>query len=398
MIAEQTIRRSYAVWEITLACNLACVHCGSRAGKAREKELTTAEALDLVRQLAEAGIDEITLIGGEAFLRRDWLEIVTAIRRSGMDCGMTTGGFGIGPRLAEKMAKAGLQQVSVSVDGTEETHDKLRGREGSWRAALTAMRAVHEVGIVVTCNTQINRLNAAELPQAYELQKQAGMKVWQLQLTVPMGNAADRAEILLQPCELLELFPMLARLKERADSDGVDIYPGNNLGYFGPYDETLRGLNGERRVWTSCHAGLNTLGIEADGTIKGCPSLPTATYRGGNIRRNTLAEIVTTAPELNFNAAGDTAHLWGFCQSCEYAPLCRGGCSWTAHVFFGRRGNNPYCHHRAVSLAAQGLRERLRPVQPAQGQPFDHGVFELILEPSDAPWPRTWRARLSEVL
>src|SRR5665213_1978905 len=65
----------HVVWEITLACNLKCGHCGSRAGKRRANELSTSECLDVVRQLAAAGTREITLIGGEAYLRRDWLEI-----------------------------------------------------------------------------------------------------------------------------------------------------------------------------------------------------------------------------------------------------------------------------------------------------------------------------------
>ena len=77
-------RRFRAVWEITLQCNLACLHCGSRAAHARPDELTTAEALDLVRQLAEAGIEEVALIGGEAYLRRDWLTIAAAIAKSGI--------------------------------------------------------------------------------------------------------------------------------------------------------------------------------------------------------------------------------------------------------------------------------------------------------------------------
>ena len=71
-------RPLYAVWEITLACDLACTHCGSRAGKARPDELTTAEALRVVDELAELGVREVTLIGGEAYLRPDWLDLVRA--------------------------------------------------------------------------------------------------------------------------------------------------------------------------------------------------------------------------------------------------------------------------------------------------------------------------------
>ncbi len=69
-----------AVWELTLRCDLACRHCGSRAGRARPDELTTDECLDLVRQLAELGTREVAIIGGEAYLRDDWLEIVAAVK------------------------------------------------------------------------------------------------------------------------------------------------------------------------------------------------------------------------------------------------------------------------------------------------------------------------------
>jgi MoaA/NifB/PqqE/SkfB family radical SAM enzyme len=68
------------VWELTLQCDLACRHCGSRAGRKRPDELSTEEALDLVRQMAELGTKEVTLIGGEAYLREDWVTVAKAIR------------------------------------------------------------------------------------------------------------------------------------------------------------------------------------------------------------------------------------------------------------------------------------------------------------------------------
>jgi radical SAM protein with 4Fe4S-binding SPASM domain len=387
-------RRSYAVWEITLACNLACNHCGSRAGKKRADELSTVEALDVVRQLAEVGIEEVTLIGGEAFLRRDWLTIAAAIRDAGMTCTLTTGGYGISAGLARAILAAGIEQVSVSVDGLEATHDGLRGRPGSWRACLASMKHLAQAGIDVACNTQINRLTAPELEETYRVLQSAGMTAWQVQLTVPMGNAADRPEILLQPVELLELFPLLARLRTLADRDSVYFAPGNNIGYYGPYEGQLRPHEEAGQVWGGCHAGLNTLGLEADGTIKGCPSLPTSAYTGGNIREHSLRDIILHTPQLNFNAGASTDHLWGFCQTCTYAKLCRGGCTWTAHVFFDRPGNNPYCHHRALMQAERGIRERLVRTQAPPGVPFDNGVFQLIEEPLQAPWPEDDPLRL----
>src|SRR6185295_17422576 len=114
--AVDAVRPIYCVWELTLACDLACRHCGSRAGKARPDELTTEECLDFVRQLAELGVKEVSLIGGEAYLRDDWVEIIEAIRNRGMLATMTTGGRGITEQRARAARQAGLSSASVSVD------------------------------------------------------------------------------------------------------------------------------------------------------------------------------------------------------------------------------------------------------------------------------------------
>ena len=121
----------HAVWEITLACDLKCQHCGSRAGKRRSAELTTDECLDLVRQLARMGTREVTLIGGEAYLRRDWLQIIREIREQGMDCTLQSGGLNLTEDRIKAAVDAGLQALGISVDGLREVHDRLRGVKGS---------------------------------------------------------------------------------------------------------------------------------------------------------------------------------------------------------------------------------------------------------------------------
>ena len=378
------VRPIYAVWEITLACDLACRHCGSRAGRARPDELDTAQCLDLVQQMAALGVREVTLIGGEAYLREDWLEIVRAIAAHGMTPTMTSGGRGIDDRLAAQAKLAGLAGVSISLDGLAATHDRLRGVAGSHARALGALAALRGAGIPVTVNSQINRLSMPELPALLELIAAHSAHSWQIQLTVPMGRAADEPEVLLQPYDLLELFPLLSQLAERCKALGVRLLPGNNVGYFGPHESKLRGymLDGHA---ASCMAGQLTLGIEADGTIKGCPSLPTAAWAGGNVRDASLQDIWERAAPLRYTRDRTVEDLWGFCRSCYYADVCRAGCTWTSDVFFGRPGNNPYCHHRALELARAGKRERLNRASSAPGQPFDHGRFELTLE--DLPPP-----------
>ncbi len=370
---------TYAVWEITLACNLACRHCGSRAGHARPDELDTAECLDLVRQMAELGVSEVTLIGGEAYLREDWTEIVLAIARHGMTSTLTTGGRGVTPELAAQARNAGLRSVSVSLDGLAETHDRLRGVSGSFDSALAALRHFRDAGVQVACNTQINRLSLPELPELLELIGREGCHSWQIQLTVAMGRAADEPDVLLQPYDMLTLFPTLGDIAKRAKALGVRLWPGNNVGYFGPYETVLRGTL-PRGHLASCGAGRSTLGIEADGSIKGCPSLPSASWIGGNVRDASLKDIWERAAPLRYTRDRTVDDLWGLCRTCYYASVCRAGCTWTLFVLFGKAGNNPYCHHRALELERQGKRERLQPVEAAPGLPFDFGRFELVVE------------------
>lgn len=376
---DRRYRPIYAVWEITLACDLACRHCGSRAGRERPDELDTKEALDLVAQMASLGVKEVTLIGGEAYLRGDWLDIVRAIRAQGMVATMTSGGRGLTPELVAKAHEAGLVGASISLDGDEITHDRLRGVKGSYRAAIEAMRALSERKMRVSCNSQINRLSVPHLDSILESIAAVGVHSWQIQLTVPMGRAADEPDVLLQPYDLLELFPRLAELKKRCDELGVRMLPGNNIGYFGPYESTLRGYHPSGHAG-SCGAGRATLGIEANGAIKGCPSLPTEHWTGGNVRDASLLDIWERAEPLRYTRDRTVDDLWGFCRTCYYAEECASGCTWTSFVTLGRAGNNPYCHHRALELQKQGKRERVFRVQEAPGEPFDHGVFALVEE------------------
>lgn len=385
-------RPIYAVWELTLRCDLACVHCGSRAFRARPDELTTAEAVDLVAQMAALGVREVSLIGGEAYLRPDWLEVVRAIREHGMVASLTTGGLGLGPTLAREAASAGLVAASVSVDGLRATHDAVRNVEGSYDAALRALDALADAGIRITANTQLYRQSLPQLPELFEILLARRIRGWQVQVTVAMGRAAETDDLLLEPYQMLELLPALARLKRRADEAKVLLWPGNNVGYFGPHERTLRG-NQPHGHMSSCGAGRTTLGVESNGDIKGCPSLPTAEYVGGNIREHKLVDIWQRAEALRFTRERTKDELWGYCAGCYYAENCKAGCSWTAHSLFGKRGNNPYCHHRALELLARGERERVVRVALPPGESFDHGRFEIVLE----PWPAEEIERAREV-
>lgn len=383
----------YTVWELTMHCDQPCTHCGSRAGSPRSEELNTAQVLDVADALGRLGCREVALIGGEAYLRKDLHQVVERLSQHGIRVSMQTGGRAFTKKLAESLRTAGLSGVGVSIDGLQATHDRLRGNVGSFEAALRALDAANDAGLTLSANSQINRLNEGELEDLFEIFWQRNVRAWQLQWTVAMGRAADHPEWLIQPWQVVGVIDRLGALQleaARRHTTGpiFNVCAGNNIGYYGPHEHVLRSIPGTKvSLWGGCSAGTYTLGIESDGTVKGCPSLPTAPYAGGNVRDIQLEQLWQDKERIGFTRGRGTEDLWGYCSTCYYAETCRGGCNWTAHCTLGKRGNNPFCYHRARDLKKKGLRERLVKVEAAPDLPYDFGRFEIVEEPHDSPEP-----------
>lgn len=380
-------RPVYVVWELTLACDQRCGHCGSRAGRPRPRELDRQECLDVVEQLAAMGTREITLIGGEAYLHREWIDVIEAIARRGMLCTLQTGGRRLDPQRLERAIEAGLSALGVSIDGPDEIHDALRGGTGSAAAAWDLLRRARARGLPTTVNTTVTPAALPHLESMLEPIVRAGVETWQIGINVAMGRAADGDEGLLQPYALLDLVPRLAALAEAGRARGLALMPGNTVGYFGPHETRLRHAGDRAKHWTGCNAGRNGMGIESDGTIKACPSLPRADYAAGSVRERSIAELWRDHDAARYLRTRSVDDLWGLCRTCEHAADCLAGCTWVSHSFLGRPGNNPYCHHRALELARRGLRERVQWQQAPPGEPFDLGRFGLWLEPIDGTGP-----------
>jgi radical SAM protein with 4Fe4S-binding SPASM domain len=288
------------------------------------------------------------------------------------------------------MKDADISAVSVSIDGPRAIHDELRGFVGSFDAAVAALDHLQAVGIEVGINTQINRANLATLHQLYETVREHPLYGWMVQLMVPMGRAADEPGLWLEPYDMLELFPYLADIRHRCDQDSIALWAGDNVGYFGPFDDLLRGDRVPSGCSGCCGAGIVAIGIEANGDIKGCSAMASEGFVAGNVKRNSLRQLWDETAEMKLSRSFDIERMWGYCATCYYANECHAGCLWTANTILGRYGNNPYCHHRALEALTRGERERLVRVREAPGRNRDCALFELITEPA----PETWAAQM----
>lgn len=343
-----------AVWELTLRCNLNCRHCGSRAGKARQDELTLDEALALVDDLAKMGCKQLTLSGGEPLLYENWPRIAERAIERGILVGLISNGVLWNDAHARVAKRLGLNTVAFSLDGFRESHEYQRRVPGQWQKVLDAVDSCVAHGIKSSVVTTINRRNLSELESLRELLAAHGVSRWQVQFATPSGNMADHRSLLMEPEDLLEVIPRIAKMC--TDKKLPRVFTGHNVGYYGEYEEPMRNNAELLPVWTGCTAGCSVIGIESNGNIKGCLSLPSAMngvdrFVEGNVREAPLAEIWKKSGSFAYNREFTLETLGGFCRTCDYAEICRGGCTWTTFSEHGPVRDNPYCYWRQKQLA-----------------------------------------------
>jgi radical SAM protein with 4Fe4S-binding SPASM domain len=340
------------VWELTLACNGRCVHCGSAAGRARDDELDTDEARALIWELARLGCESVTLSGGEPLLRPDWPELARAIRQADMRLELITNGLVVAAQ-ADAIAAAGFYGVTFSVDGPESVHDALRGVAGGLQRLLRGAEALRRRGVRIGAATQVNRLNLERLAEIQSLLVAHGFQGWQVQLTMAHGRAAERDEGL---CLAPEQLPLLEeRLVPLCSEPALLTQVADNIGYMSRHEPLLRTIAGQPpRFWTGCAAGLQVVGITSNGTVRGCLSLPPAADEG-NVRQRSLTAIWNDPNAFAYNRRFEVEQLSGPCAGCPFGRICRGGCRSLAWAGPARSPHaNAHCIWRVTHVSEHG--------------------------------------------
>jgi radical SAM protein with 4Fe4S-binding SPASM domain len=307
-------------------------------------------ALRVVDELAGAGCEKVSLSGGEPSLSPYWSEVAEAGTRAGMRMNMIVNGAHHDRAFVRRAKDARLVNLGVSLDGLEDAHDRNRRSPGLFRKVDKLLEDCAAEGLPIGVITTVWKGNHRDLPAMHDFL--AGkVYAWQVQLAAAMGNLR-RADQLV-PEDLLGLVPVLANLVDR---NQVNVHVGDNLGYFGPYEETIR----KRRLsplpcWVGCYAGCKHIGIQADGGVKGCLSLQSISATEGNLQQQSLADIWNRPGAFAYNRAFALDDLSGFCRTCVHAEICRGGCLSMRTCEGGR--DNPFCYHRVATLAARKARK-----------------------------------------
>lgn len=324
------------VWEITLACCFNCKYCGSRAGRARPNELTASECFSVADQLAELGCRRVSMIGGEVFMRPDWDAVVKRLTDNGVRTAIITNGFLFKPEHIARIKAAGVESVAVSIDGPKEVHDRYRS-SGSFDRAVLALGTLIQNGVPASVITTLNAENAPRLEELFNEIGGLSLAAWQLQACSPMGNAQSGVD------HRFDVGSVLGFVRRHIDGVGYPLGIADNIGYFTFDEDRLRGVRSGGAPFMGCSAGLNAIGIDSVGNVRGCESMYDERFIEGNLRERTLRDIWEDPQAFSYNRGFKPSLLTGECAACPEGRRCAGGCRSYNYFVHGRLYEAPYC-------------------------------------------------------
>lgn len=341
-----------AIWEVTQACDLACVHCRASAQPDRHPmELTTEEGKGLIDQIAAMRVPVFVLTGGDPIKRPDLFGLIAHARKVGVRVSLTPSATPLLTReVVFRLKEAGLARLAVSMDGASSlTHDAFRGMSGSFARTLDAVRWANEAGLPVQINTTFSRRNIGEIDAIVSLMETLRITLWSVFFLVPTGRG--KLNDLLTADEFEDVFASIYRLSKTAGFDIKTTEAQHYRRYF------LQQRAAERRMGTAIEApeklpdtigraprGLNDgkgfVFISHIGEVFPSGFLPAS---AGNIRNQPLAQIYRESPL--FQALRNPAMLEGKCGACEFKHIC-GGSRARAYALTGNPfGEEPCCSY-----------------------------------------------------
>ncbi|MFZ5941046.1 MAG: TIGR04133 family radical SAM/SPASM protein [Bacteroidota bacterium] len=305
----------YLFWESTLRCNLKCRHCGSDCRVSSSVPDMPLEdflrVLDEITPMVNPHETIIVVTGGEPLLRKDLEVAGMEFIKRGFPWGMVSNGLALTEQRFRSLLDHGLHSITISLDGMEKQHNRLRMHPSSWSKAVAAIKMIAGTKDltydVVTC---VHRENIGELNEMKQLLARMGVNAWRLFTIFPKGRAADEDWMNLSPGEFRQLLQFISETRK----EGVIRASYGCEGYLGEFEMEVR----DHPFF--CQAGITIGSVLADGSISACPSIRDS-FNQGNIYRDSFAATW----ETGFRDMRDRS--WartGLCADCGVWKWCEG--------------------------------------------------------------------------
>lgn len=356
-----------AIWEVTQACDLACLHCRACAQPRRHPlELSTNEGKALVDQIAEMKVPVFVLTGGDPIKRPDLFELIEYASGIGVRVSLTPSATPLLTReIVHRLKQCGLARLAVSLDGSNrEIHDAFRGMSGSFDRTMEAIEWANEVGLPVQINTTFSRANYGDFDAIAQLIQKKHLALWSVFFLVPTGRG--KLDQLLTGAEFEEIFSKLYCLSKHVSFHIKTTEAQHYRRYVIQQQVQERQTNSH--VETSAKVtdtigraprGLNDgkgfVFISHTGEVYPSGFLP---LLGGNVRQQPLREIYRHSPI--FRQLRNPDELSGKCGACEFRHICGGSRARAFAVHGDSLAEEPCC-----AYVPQYYVPSLLPVRPS---------------------------------
>jgi radical SAM protein with 4Fe4S-binding SPASM domain len=322
---EEEFSRFTAAWDITKACNFACVHCISGAGKRWPvSTICSEDAHRIIRQIGELGITSLAWSGGEPLLREDLFSIMHHGRKYGVEgYSLVTNGYLIDEQLAGRMVDAGMTHVQISIDGVDAKANRFlrKGPKDCFARAVEAIGICLKAGLRVSLGTMLYPGMIGSLDRIYQLALRLGVDRLRFSAFAPNGRGERAGVRQLFDFSFEEMTELLLFLRDRFfERPGYIML------------DTAFSMN----PWIgrfSHSEGQDYFFIDYKGDLFPSTSMERPEYRVGNVLQEPLRELLhhpALVPPLPARE-----ELSGKCRECELFDTCRGGSRGIAFMFSG---------------------------------------------------------------
>ncbi len=321
------------IWEVTQACDLACLHCRACAQPKRHPlELSTEEGKRLIEEVAAMRVPVFVFTGGDPIKRPDLFDLIEHATKVGVRVSLTPSATPLLTReVIQRLKDCGLARLAVSLDGSHAAvHDSFRGMSGSFDRTMQAIEWANEIGLPVQINTTFCRSNYEDFDKIAALMETKRIALWSVFFLVPTGRG--KLDNLLNAEQFETLFAKLYKLSQRA-SFHIKTTEAQHYRRYVLQQQVAARKNRPVAAHTGPAKVEDTIGraprglndgkgfvfISHTGEVMPSGFLPTS---GGNIRRRSLSSIYRES--TLFQRLRNPDRLGGKCGACEFRHICGG--------------------------------------------------------------------------
>ena len=314
------------IWEVTQACDLACVHCRASAQSERHpQELSTEQGYRLLDEIRRFGEPLMVFTGGDPLKRPDLYDLVRHSVKIGLRTNVTPSATPLLTAEAiEKFKDAGVSRMAISLDGPDAaSHDDFRGIPGTFERAMFALTHARDIGLDTQLQTTVTRRNMARLPEVAEIARQVRTKMWSLFFLIVTGRAAEQDDLAAEEYE--KVFEFMYDLSKTAPFGIKTTEAMHYRRYVAQRIKAEHGVteneNAKGVAWRTAGVsdGKGFVFVSHTGEIFPSGFLPVS---GGNVLRDSLTSVYRDSPL--FRTLRDTTQREGKCGLCEYQKVCGG--------------------------------------------------------------------------